>query len=380
MPKYNNGELIVYTVTENTVSGYTTEINGTDITNSHTPGETSVTITKRWEDGNNQDGVRPDDIKVQLYADGEKLGKEETLNIKNNWTTSWSGLDEKKAGEVIIYTVQEVGNVDGYETTIDGFDHGNIIITNSYTPETTELSGIKTWDDKNNQDGKRPESITMNLLANGSIVESKEVKEDRNWSYEFTNLPKNKEGQEILYTVTENTVPEYTTEIDGANITNHYTPGKTSVTATKHWNDSNDQDAIRPDDIKVQLYANGQTKGAPVTLNAKNNWTTTWSDLDEKINGEMIVYSIEEINIADGYSATIDASNKGNIILTNTHNPIVPNPEEPNSSTPGEGNLDTTGIFPLTGENAQMIYLLVGILLIGLAAYIIRNKMRNRTK
>ena len=338
-----------------------------------------MTVTKRWEDSNNQDDIRPDDIKVQLYADGEKLGKEETLNINNNWTTSWAGLDEKKAGKLIIYTVQEARNVDGYETTIDASNLGNIIITNSYTPETTELLGTKTWDDKNNQDGKRPESITVNLLANGSVVESKEVNEDTQWSYEFINLPKNKEGQEFIYTVTENTVPEYTTEIEGTNITNHYAPDKTSVTVTKHWNDSKDQDGIRPDDIKVQLYSNGQTEGAPVTLNERNNWTTTWSNLTEKANGEVIVYSIEEINIADGYTTTIDASNQGNIILTNTHNPKVSNPEGPNSPSEDE-NSDSAGIFPSTGENTQMMYLLVGFLLIGLAAYIVRNKMKNRTK
>ncbi|WP_257646468.1 MULTISPECIES: Cna B-type domain-containing protein [Streptococcus] len=37
------------------------------------------------------------------------------------------------------------------------------------------LSGTKTWDDNNNQDGKRPDSITVILLANGTKVASQEV-------------------------------------------------------------------------------------------------------------------------------------------------------------------------------------------------------------
>ena len=43
---------------------------------------------------------------------------------------------------------------------------GNNFI-NSYKLETTEVSGTKTWNDAENQDGKRPESIIVRLLANG---------------------------------------------------------------------------------------------------------------------------------------------------------------------------------------------------------------------
>ena len=43
----------------------------------------------------------------------------------------------------------------------------------------------------------------------------------------------------ITYTVSELTVPGYTTTIDdNYNITNSYTPGKTSATVTKIWNDA----------------------------------------------------------------------------------------------------------------------------------------------
>ena len=57
--KYNHGKQIVYTVTEDTVANYSAAIDGTTITNSYKPGKTSVTVTKRWEDNNDQDGKRP---------------------------------------------------------------------------------------------------------------------------------------------------------------------------------------------------------------------------------------------------------------------------------------------------------------------------------
>ncbi|BDP54469.1 hypothetical protein EfmJHP35_23930 [Enterococcus faecium] len=40
---------------------------------------------------------------------------------------------------------------------------------------------------------------------------------------------KYRDGQEIIYTVTEDNVPEYSTTIDGYNIKNSYTPEKTNI-------------------------------------------------------------------------------------------------------------------------------------------------------
>ncbi|EGO7994987.1 Cna B-type domain-containing protein, partial [Enterococcus faecalis] len=178
--------------------------------------------------------------------------------------------------------------VPGYTTTVDDTDKGNVKITNTHTPETTEVKGTKTWADNDNQDGKRPDKITVNLLADGEQVATKEVTEADGWQYSFTNLPKFKDGQEIVYTVTESDVPEYNTSIEGYNITNSYTPGKTSVSVTKEWDDANNQDGKRPNSIQVQLKANGEKQGEPVTLTAANNWTTTWNDLAQKAKGQEI--------------------------------------------------------------------------------------------
>ncbi|EHL2459867.1 Cna B-type domain-containing protein, partial [Enterococcus faecalis] len=178
----------------------------------------------------------------------------------------------------------------------------------------------KTWADNDNQDGKRPDKITVNLLADGEQVATKEVTEADGWQYSFTNLPKFKDGQEIVYTVTESDVPEYNTSIEGYNITNSYTPGKTSVSVTKEWDDANNQDGKRPNSIQVQLKANGEKQGEPVTLTAANNWTTTWNDLAQKAKGQEIVYTVEEVAVP-GYTTTVDDTDKGNVKITNTHTP-----------------------------------------------------------
>ncbi|HHX0181085.1 TPA: Cna B-type domain-containing protein, partial [Staphylococcus aureus] len=84
---------------------------------------------------NNQDGKRPTEIKVELYQDGKATGKTATLNESNNWTHTWTGLDEKAKGQQVKYTVEELTKVKGYTTHVDNNDMGNLIVTNKYTPE-----------------------------------------------------------------------------------------------------------------------------------------------------------------------------------------------------------------------------------------------------
>ena len=323
LPKYEGGQEIKYTVTENAVPEYNNEVTGYNIKNSYTPKKTSVTVTKRWDDANNQDGKRPDTIKVQLYADDEKVGDEVELKKSTGWTHTWNDLPEKKAGKTIKYTVKEVGTVEGYETSYNNDNHGNIIICNKHVPEKTKVEGKKTWDDADDQDGKRPEEITVNLLKNGAKFKSVTVKPDAdgNWKYEFTNLDKYENGKEIKYTVTEDTVKDYNFSSEGYNIKNSYTPKETSVTVTKRWNDSNDKDKLRPESIKVQLYANGEKKGEAVELKADSNWSHTWNNLPEKAKGKDIKYTVKEVDKLKGYTVSVDDKDHGNIIITNTHTP-----------------------------------------------------------
>ena len=319
LPKYANGEEIVYTVTEDAVPDYTTAINGTTITNSYTPGKTSITVTKAWVDNDNQDGIRPDSIKVQLYAGEDAQGEEVTLDGTNNWTYTWTGLDAKKDGQDIVYTVKETGEVTGYTSEISGDAQTGFVITNTHKTEITSVEGKKVWDDADNQDGKRPESIKVRLLANGTEVATKDVTAADNWTYSFTDLPKFADGKEIVYTVTEDAVADYTTAIDGTTITNSYKPGKTSITVTKAWADNDNQDGIRPENIKVQLYAGETAQGEEVTLSADNNWTYTWSELDAKKDGQDIVYTVRETEVPAGYEAIVTGTAAEGFILTNTH-------------------------------------------------------------
>ena len=69
---------------------------------------------------------------------------------------------------------------------------------------------------------------------------------------------------------------------------------------TKDWEDYNDADGTRPKSIKVALYKNSK-KASEATLEAANNWTYTWTNLDMYENGKLISYEVKEPNVPSGY-------------------------------------------------------------------------------
>ena len=277
LDKYKDGKEIQYTITEDEVKGYTTEIDGTNIINTYTPEKTSVTGTKTWNDADNQDGKRPESITVNLFANGEKIASQ-VVTKDTDWKYAFNNLDKYKAGKEIKYTVTE-DEVKGYTTEIDGTN-----IINTHTPEKTSVSGAKTWNDADNQDRIRPEQIVVRLYANGKEVASQEVTEATEWKYAFNDLDKYEAGEEIKYTVTEDEVKGYTTEIDGTNIINTHITYKTSVPVTKVWDDDNNRDKKRPSSITYDLYADG-TKVASKTVTEADGWNWRFEDLDKYREG-----------------------------------------------------------------------------------------------
>src|SRR5699024_5312493 len=145
------------------------------------------TVTKAWDDKNDQDGIRPESITVKLLADGADTKKTLTLSSGNNWTGTFNNLDKyRDGGEEIVYTIEEA-EVNGYSTVVTGDASTGFTVTNSHTPATTEVSGSKTWDDKEDQDGKRPDSITIRLYADGKQVDAVTVTAEEGWKWNFTN-------------------------------------------------------------------------------------------------------------------------------------------------------------------------------------------------
>ena len=201
------------------------------------------------------------------------------------------------------------------------------------------ISVEKKWEDVNNQDGKRPTEIKVQLYRNNEEYgDSIALNSDNNWKYKWDNLLKDYEytvkelnGNNIKVEngskYDENYTATYVVEENNTTITNTYTPGKVVKIVEKKWNDNGNSDKLRPDQVTVQLYADGEAYGEEVILNESNSWKHTWNDLDEKKDGRDIVYTVKEIKIGDtlvnedkteDYTVSYEV-NDNITTITNTH-------------------------------------------------------------
>ena len=377
LAKYKAGKEIKYTVTEEAVAEYESTITDFTITNKYAPKAIDYKVTKVWNDANNQDGKRPESVTVQLYkkvgnADPVAVeGKKLTLTAKdktdaNTWVASFTNLPQYEAGKEIAYSIKEVDVPAGYEASVTGQ-----VVTNTHNPDTVILSGTKVWKDNNNQSGKRADKVKVRILNGDKVVQEIEVSEATGWKFESKALPKYENGKEITYTVKETAMTEYkatiTTDKDGKyTITNEHTPEKTAVKGHKIWKDEDNKDGIRPASITVKLLADGKETGQTATVSETSGWTYEFTGLDRYQEGKEIAYTVEEVNVPDGYTASVEGYN-----ITNTHTPEKPTPGKPNEP----GKPKKGGELPNTGSESNQVALVAGIALLGLGTgFLARRK------
>ena len=294
--------------------------------------DVTINVNKNWQDNDNQDGKRPEKIKVELYRNNENEPVETvTIDASSDWKYVFSKLpkyDEDK-NEITYRVVEET--VPEYDTEYEISDNG-VEIYNHHTPEKVSVEGSKTWDDADNQDGKRPESITVRLFADGRVVSHKKITEKDNWSWNFEDLPVYEKGEKITYTIKEDSVENYETKLDGYNIINTHKTETTSVSRTKTWNDNNNQDGVRPDSITVELLktVNGTTTSMGENYKqvlTGNKLDYSWSNLPVYEAGKRITYTVKEAGEKDGkivgkngekYTVEYDSTGMN---ITNTYTP-----------------------------------------------------------
>lgn len=327
VPKFfDEGKEVVYTVTQNEVDGYTTNVANIDkytfqITNTHEPEKLAKTVTKVWDDSNNQDGLRPNTLRIALTGtDGTYI--EKSLSAANNWTETFEGLYKYfKEGTLIQYTIDEE-MVGGYEKEISEKDN-LITITNIHAPEKLDLIVNVVWNDANNQDGYRPDAATIHMSGTDGTQDTKDFTKDSSWSsIVFKDLDHYKNGNEIKYTVTEDEIPQYTTSIavngNVVTVTNTHIPEITLRNISVVWEDNNDQDGLRPDTVSVKLKGNDKFIDSS-EVNEDVKWKHSFTKLPVRENGNEISYTAEE-NEIPGYTTTIEKTDTG-YVFTNTHIP-----------------------------------------------------------
>lgn len=106
------------------------------------PEEITYTVSKLWKDEGHEH-LRPQNVSIDLYRDGV-LVETVVLSADNNWTYSWTAVDDGAVWQAV-----EADVPDGYTVTLE--QKGNFFyVTNGYDvpvppPQTGDISGIRGY-------------------------------------------------------------------------------------------------------------------------------------------------------------------------------------------------------------------------------------------
>lgn len=325
-----------YTVTVggSTTSGNKVTMSETDCTvliENHDKVDGSLYITKKVNGDSNGETFKIN-VSGKFFINGEEKRMTETVSftpdeygvakeVKNVIAGEEYVISEQGSGYIAEITASRVGSVSGNTVVLDNSDANEIEITNT---EATEVSGIKTWNDGNNEEN-RPDEIAIQLYQNGQKYSSDLYPEgqtttnaDSNWEYSFSQLPKyNEEGQPYEYTIeevaTDNLADNYIGIVDEYDITNTST---IDLDGEKIWLDGNDKEGKRPNSIKIQLYQGiGTDKskyepyGEELEIKKADDWKYTYENLPEyDADGNRYIYTIKEVDVPNGYEVSYPSS------------------------------------------------------------------------
>lgn len=281
-----------------------------NIINTLIPETLNIPVTVTWNDANNQDGIRPGSVAVKLLADGVEYGSQDvSANTDGNGSYTFSDCPIYNNGVKANYSLS-VGNVEGYTAAITGSADEGFTVTMTHTPAKRNVDVTVRWDDYDNQDGKRPASVIVNLYKNDTMVNSAPVYADTNWTHTFENLDTYENGQEISYTVAQEPVNGYTVKVSDFSITNTHNPETTSVSVNIVWDDAGDRDGLRPDQLDIKLLMDGVVISKKSVKKAEDgSWPeVTFPNLPKYADGKERTYSINAQEV-EGYTAVYDGTN-----------------------------------------------------------------------
>lgn len=356
----------------------------------------NVSVEKKWEDDNNKNGKRPDKVTVKLLANGSDTGKELVFTKDNNWRGTFTNLDEYKGKEKIVYTVKEVGEKDcsinigdnKYKVTYGGTEEDGLTITNKLeqtNPPKIDVKVTKIWKGKHGKEIVAPaDKIEVELYRDKKATgETLELNKENNWTAEFKNLnvqEKSDSKKPYKYTVKEVGEEKGSIKLEdkwfnvsysgdmkeGFTITNKeskpWTPLEVptrNVKVSKTWKLIGNKNPS--DKIEVELYKNGVATGKKETLNAGNNWSTSFNKLpvyESLENTTPFNYTVKEVGEENGaiklsgksFKVTYEGSMKDGFKITN---------KELEQKNPNKKDK----INPNTGDSFNG-YLYIGLILI----------------
>lgn len=298
-----------------------------------------------------------------LSEGGQPAGQEFTLDNSNHWMKDWVDLPQiveeitvnPETGHTMIktivysyYLVETDSNPSNYTAVFkddEEYEIGDaqkpVFTSTSITAEnveTTEATVMKVWDDDDDSEEMRPDSLTVTLMADGeSTGKTVTLTPQNEWTDTISNLPKYDDGEEIDYYWQEGSMPHgyflTDTSVNGSitTLTNSLSTYdlETEYTGTKTWDDQDNYFMSRPHELQIILYASkalmnsdgtvrtdtdgniiyGTPEAAPYPISWDTTvtpWVYTFSNLPVfDANGNVIKYSAVE-TVPGNYAMTED--------------------------------------------------------------------------
>ncbi len=266
-----------------------------------------------------EEDVTDKEFQFKVTLDYEITGTYGDMEFENGVSEFTLKDGESKVAEELIpdisYTVEELTS-EGYRVKYVGDVSGTIEEETQSVVEVIntqivkrDIEGKKTWVNDNEED--RPESITVRLYANGEEVDSIQVTAENEWKYKFTDLDKyDDDFNEIEYTVNEDEVEKYKTEISGFEITN-----------------TRKEEKIK---VSKQDVGGSELQGALLAIyDANNNRVDEWVSNGSAHEIEVLpgTYKLHEIEAPKGYEKVEDivfvVDKDGNVSLITENNRIA---------------------------------------------------------
>lgn len=202
-----DGTRIKYEVKGTEADGYDVSVagdildeKGLVLTYKHIPAVVNVSARVSWNDANNQDGIRPTDTLVQLYADGTALGDKAVIESNKEWTKTWSNLPKYKAGKEIVYNVSAYA-VSGYTVKVTGNALEGYKAEYTHNVQKMNVTVQNAWNDLDNVVDSRPAQLVVEIYANGKTTGKRvTLTEANNWKATVLGLDRNAAGKRIQYT------------------------------------------------------------------------------------------------------------------------------------------------------------------------------------
>lgn len=328
-------------------------------------GEAKYELSKQMLGGAPFNWTKPDG---KTLTDAEHKG---TLVQEEGKKYAELALDVNSKGNEFTNALAKVIISGNYSATRGGGIGSNGSIVIGTDDGTTEVSVEKKWDDNENKNNKRPDTVKVELLAKYNnreyLVETREIKRVDGWKITFENLPAKTDGQKIEYTIREVPIDGYEYKLTGDQkkgftITNiekpEEEPKTRDIKVRKDWEFAGSEKPV--DKIEVELYRDGQYTGKSLELNAANKWSGVFKDLaifNKEDPTKEYKYSIKEVGENNGLiqigESTFEVTYEGNMedgfIITNKEKPEKP-PENPPHEPPETPPETPPGTPPETPE------------------------------